>query len=179
MAMRTQPTQSPGISARVIEAMTLSPLSFRKRYISSYETPSPSSSPVPSMTLPSRKRYRGTFEPIEDNEVEDTESEIEREESKEEDPGSKGKEAASKDQSVLVQQTADETATHRLPVRTTWEDLMDASLTVSSPVFTPASVEPVDEGFLAELGAEIELHGGAEGSRSLTRVEDGLSRGVG
>ncbi|GJW53678.1 hypothetical protein Tco_0097763 [Tanacetum coccineum] len=35
-----------------------------------------------------------------------------------------------------------------------------ASLTVLSPVAIPASVEPVDEGFLAELGAEIELHGG-------------------
>ncbi|GJT98215.1 hypothetical protein Tco_1093733 [Tanacetum coccineum] len=43
--------------------MTLSPPSFRKRYRSSYETPS-SSSPVSSPTLPSRKRYRGTYELI-------------------------------------------------------------------------------------------------------------------
>ncbi|GJR87333.1 hypothetical protein Tco_0211344 [Tanacetum coccineum] len=48
MAMRTQPTMSLGFSARVTEAMTLSPLSFRKRYGSSYETPSSSASPTSS-----------------------------------------------------------------------------------------------------------------------------------
>ncbi|GJW84493.1 hypothetical protein Tco_0157638 [Tanacetum coccineum] len=104
MAMRTQATLSPGISARVIEVMTLSPLSFCKRYISSYETPSPSSSPVPSMTLPLWKRYRGTSEPIKDSKVEDTESETKREESEEEDPSSESKEAASKDQQQHVVQ---------------------------------------------------------------------------
>nr|GEV43206.1 hypothetical protein [Tanacetum cinerariifolium] len=45
MVVRTQPNLSPGISARVIEAMTLSPSSFRKR-------------------------YRGTSEPIVDTETE-------------------------------------------------------------------------------------------------------------
>ncbi|GJW31726.1 hypothetical protein Tco_0051758 [Tanacetum coccineum] len=58
MAMRTQPTLSPGMSFRIAEATALSPSSFRKRYRSSYETPSPSS----SLTLPIRKRYRGTSE---------------------------------------------------------------------------------------------------------------------
>ncbi|GKD18195.1 hypothetical protein Tco_1207353 [Tanacetum coccineum] len=48
------------MSARIAEAATLSLSSFRKRYRSSYETPSPSSSP----TLPVRKRYRGTSELI-------------------------------------------------------------------------------------------------------------------
>ncbi|GJR28599.1 hypothetical protein Tco_1104831 [Tanacetum coccineum] len=57
MAMRTQPTLSPGISAKVIEAMALSPPSFHKRYRSSYETPSSSASPASSPTLPIRKRY--------------------------------------------------------------------------------------------------------------------------
>ncbi|GKB33169.1 hypothetical protein Tco_0872570 [Tanacetum coccineum] len=147
--------------------MTLSPSSFRKRYTSSYETPSPSSSLVPSMTLPSWNRYRGTSEPIKDNKVEDTKSETEREESEDKDPGSE------------IQQIVDETVTRRLPVHTTWEDFIDASLTVPSPVAIPASIEQVDKGFLAELGAEIELHGGAEGLRSRTREEDGPSRGVG
>ncbi|GJR98319.1 furry homolog-like protein, partial [Tanacetum coccineum] len=36
IAVRTEPTLSPGFSARLIEAMTLSPSSFRKRYISCY-----------------------------------------------------------------------------------------------------------------------------------------------
>ncbi|GKE60768.1 hypothetical protein Tco_1511135 [Tanacetum coccineum] len=48
------------MSARIAEAGSLSPSSFRKRYRSSYEIPSPSSSP----TLLVRKRYRGTSELI-------------------------------------------------------------------------------------------------------------------
>ncbi|GKB48010.1 hypothetical protein Tco_0898763 [Tanacetum coccineum] len=66
MAMRTQPTLSPGMLARISEAAALSPSSFRKRYRSSYETPSPSS----SLNLPVQKRYRGTFELILDTDSE-------------------------------------------------------------------------------------------------------------
>ncbi|GKE59296.1 hypothetical protein Tco_1498481, partial [Tanacetum coccineum] len=44
MVVRTQPTLSPGYSAKLTEEMALSPPSFRKRYRSSYETPSSSSS---------------------------------------------------------------------------------------------------------------------------------------
>ncbi|GKG43661.1 hypothetical protein Tco_0482754, partial [Tanacetum coccineum] len=57
-AVHTQPTLSPGLSARVTEAMTLSPPSFRKRYGSSYETPSSSASPASSLTFPLRKTYQ-------------------------------------------------------------------------------------------------------------------------
>ncbi|GJV10242.1 hypothetical protein Tco_1351783 [Tanacetum coccineum] len=42
MTMCAQPVMSPGHSARVTEAMALSDSAFRKRYRSSYETPSPS-----------------------------------------------------------------------------------------------------------------------------------------
>ncbi|GJZ56879.1 hypothetical protein Tco_0612373 [Tanacetum coccineum] len=59
MAVRTQPTLSPGMSARIANAAALSPSYFHKRYRSSYETSS-SSSP----TLPVQKRYRGTSELI-------------------------------------------------------------------------------------------------------------------
>ncbi|GKE51509.1 hypothetical protein Tco_1486665, partial [Tanacetum coccineum] len=45
---------------RVAKAMNLLDSAFRKRYRSSYETPSPS----PFLTLPVRKRYRGTSELI-------------------------------------------------------------------------------------------------------------------
>ncbi|GJU41138.1 hypothetical protein Tco_1194095, partial [Tanacetum coccineum] len=60
VTVRVQPAMSPGLSARVPHAMALSYSAFRKRYRSSYETPSPS----PSSTLPIRKRYRGTSELI-------------------------------------------------------------------------------------------------------------------
>nr|GEX08553.1 hypothetical protein [Tanacetum cinerariifolium] len=66
MTMRAQPAMSPVHSARLAEAMTLSDSAFCKRYRSSYETPSSSSSP----TLLVRKRYRGTYELILDNDSE-------------------------------------------------------------------------------------------------------------
>ncbi|GJZ44605.1 retrotransposon ORF1 [Tanacetum coccineum] len=67
MTVHAQPAMPLGLSARVIEAMTLSDSAFRKRYRSSYETPSPS----PSPTLLARKRYRGTSELILDTKTED------------------------------------------------------------------------------------------------------------
>ncbi|GJW77083.1 hypothetical protein Tco_0138765 [Tanacetum coccineum] len=59
MVVRTQPTLSPGMSACIAEAAALSLSSFRKRYRSSYKTSS-----LSSLTLPRRKRYRGTSELI-------------------------------------------------------------------------------------------------------------------
>ncbi|GJU77885.1 hypothetical protein Tco_1274955 [Tanacetum coccineum] len=143
MAVRTQPAMSPGLSARVTEAMTLSSLSFRKRYRSSYETPSSSASPAPSLTLHIRKRYR-----------------------EDEGPDSEGKEASPKGHqrqaaSVEVttanrplgyvpdQQVADETPTPRIPVHTTWIDPEDGTVYLDietdplsrAPVKTPASPE--------------------------------------
>ncbi|GKF75717.1 hypothetical protein Tco_0225161, partial [Tanacetum coccineum] len=56
----------PGLSARIAEAADLSTSFFRKRYRSSYETSSSSSSP----TLLGRKRYRGTSELILDTDSE-------------------------------------------------------------------------------------------------------------
>nr|GEY12748.1 hypothetical protein [Tanacetum cinerariifolium] len=52
MVVRTQPTLSSGMSARIAEATALSPSSFHKRYRSSYVTSSSSSPPA----LPIRKR---------------------------------------------------------------------------------------------------------------------------
>nr|GEV63710.1 retrovirus-related Pol polyprotein from transposon TNT 1-94 [Tanacetum cinerariifolium] len=78
MVVRIQPTLSPDYSAKLTEAMELSPPSFRKRYKSSYKTPSSSSSsPSSSPTLPSRKRYRGTSDLIADTKTESNESEDE------------------------------------------------------------------------------------------------------
>ncbi|GKG40574.1 hypothetical protein Tco_0467351, partial [Tanacetum coccineum] len=60
------PTLSPDYSAKLTEAIALSPSSFRKRYRSSYEAPLSSSSLASSPTLPLQKRYRGTSKPIPD-----------------------------------------------------------------------------------------------------------------
>ncbi|GJR27166.1 hypothetical protein Tco_1103398 [Tanacetum coccineum] len=72
MAVRTQPTLSPSMSARIIEAGALSLSSFHKKYRSSYETSSSSlsSSSSSSPTLPVWKRYRGTSEIILDTDRE-------------------------------------------------------------------------------------------------------------
>ncbi|GKC02349.1 hypothetical protein Tco_0993959, partial [Tanacetum coccineum] len=67
MTVRAQPVMSPGHLAKVTEDMALSNSAFHKRYRSSYETPSPSS------TLPVRKRYRGTSESILDTDSEEDE----------------------------------------------------------------------------------------------------------
>nr|GEU69099.1 hypothetical protein [Tanacetum cinerariifolium] len=98
MAVRTQPTLSSGMSARIAEAAALSPFLFHKRYRSFYETPSPSLSP----TLPIRKRYRGTSELIEDTEDESLDSDTDREGSEDEGPGLEEEEAASEGQQQAV-----------------------------------------------------------------------------
>ncbi|GJT71112.1 hypothetical protein Tco_1030398 [Tanacetum coccineum] len=53
MAVRVQPVLSPGYSAHIAEATSMSDVAFHKRFRSSYE-----SSPSPSPTLLVRKRYR-------------------------------------------------------------------------------------------------------------------------
>ncbi|GJU02688.1 hypothetical protein Tco_1113026 [Tanacetum coccineum] len=84
MVVRTQPTLSLGMSARIAEAAALSSSSFRKRYRSSYEMPSPSS----SLTLPIRKRYQGTSELVEDTEYESLDLDTEGEGSEDGGPSS-------------------------------------------------------------------------------------------
>nr|GFD17829.1 hypothetical protein [Tanacetum cinerariifolium] len=71
-AVRTQPTLSSGMSARIAEAAALFLSYFRKTYRSSYETSSSS-----SLSLPIRKRYRGTFELILDTNDESSSSDDE------------------------------------------------------------------------------------------------------
>ncbi|GJU82738.1 hypothetical protein Tco_1285103 [Tanacetum coccineum] len=168
MAVHTQPTLSLSISARVTEAMALSPSSFRKRYISSYETPSSLASPASSPTLPIRKRHWGTFEPILYTETEGDESEAEgtgskSEESKEKGPGSESEEAAFEEQqqqslaegppstfevgqssrNVPDWQTTDEITTPRLPVHATWEDLVDGTVYTDIECVMPPVRAPV------------------------------------
>ncbi|GKC89615.1 hypothetical protein Tco_1150264, partial [Tanacetum coccineum] len=159
------------MSARIAEAAALSPSSFRKRYRSSYETPSPSS----SLTLPIRKRYQGTSELVEDTEDESSDSDTEREGLEDEGPGSEDEGPGSEEeeeeatpegqqQAVLVMDTAadeplglgyralrrQETPTPRPRVRATWVDPVDGIVytdilvdvpPVRVPVQTPPSPE--------------------------------------
>ncbi|GKC83147.1 hypothetical protein Tco_1138864, partial [Tanacetum coccineum] len=67
MAVCVPPAMSPGLSASMAEVAVMSESAFRKRFMSSYES-SPSSSPP---DLPLQKRYRGTSELVEDDDVED------------------------------------------------------------------------------------------------------------
>nr|GEV62188.1 reverse transcriptase domain-containing protein [Tanacetum cinerariifolium] len=188
MAVRTQPTLSLGISARVTEAMALSPSSFCKRYRSSYETLSSSGSSALSLTLPIQNRYQGTSKPILDTKTKEDESEaegtgLESEESKDEGPGSKSEDVASKEQlptrlawvdpkdgTVYIDIEFDAPPV-RAPVHTPaspeWSSgyllFLPPSLTVPSPVASPvttlAATTEVDEGEFLDVGAQLELHG--------------------
>nr|GFA17249.1 hypothetical protein [Tanacetum cinerariifolium] len=103
MAVHTQPTLSSGMSARIAEATALSLSSFRKRYRSSYETSSPSS----SSTLSVRKRYRCTSELIFDTDSEG--DELGEEDTKEDKEDKKEEEEAvlkGQQHAILVVETA-------------------------------------------------------------------------
>nr|GEZ24129.1 hypothetical protein [Tanacetum cinerariifolium] len=64
MVVRTRPTLSPGMLARIAKATALSLSSLRKRYRSSYKTPSPSS----SLTLPIQRCTRDDCPSLEEAE---------------------------------------------------------------------------------------------------------------
>nr|GEW60445.1 hypothetical protein [Tanacetum cinerariifolium] len=70
MAVRVPFAMSPGLSTCIAEVAAISDLAFRKRFRSSYET-LPLLSPP---DLPSRKRYWGTYELVEDDDEEVEES---------------------------------------------------------------------------------------------------------
>ncbi|GJZ68337.1 hypothetical protein Tco_0631577, partial [Tanacetum coccineum] len=134
MVVRTQPAMSPGLSARVTEAMALSPSLFRKRHIPSYETPS-SSSLALSQTLLVQKRYRGTSKLVDDTKIEVEELE--------------------QQQAALVEVTTMDRplglgygAARRRALKLA-EEIAPTSLTVpspiASPVTTPAATIAVDE----------------------------------
>nr|GEV05490.1 hypothetical protein [Tanacetum cinerariifolium] len=186
MAMHTQPAMSPGLSAKVTEVMTLSPSSFRKRYRSSYETPSPLSSP----TLPIRKRYRGTSKLVKDTKDESSDLDTTREGLEDEGPGSEDEGPSSEEEeatpdgqqqtvpvmdtvadeplgSVLEQQRAEETLALRSTIRATWSSgslqVSPSSQTVPTlvalPATTPTTTIAVDDGEFLEVGAQLKLHG--------------------
>ncbi|GJV76355.1 hypothetical protein Tco_1507939 [Tanacetum coccineum] len=135
-------------------------------YRSSYENPSSSASPASSLTLPIQKRYQGTFELIlytktEGDELEAKGTGSESEESEDESadeplglgygaarrralelvdgPAPSTFEVGQSSKTVPDQQTGNEITTLRLLVCATWEDPVDASLTIPSPVALPVT----------------------------------------
>ncbi|GKE45800.1 hypothetical protein Tco_1473084, partial [Tanacetum coccineum] len=101
-------------------AAALSHSSFRKRYRSSYETPSPLS----SLTLPIRKRYQGTSNLVEDTKDESSDSDTEREGSEDECPSSEDEGHGSEDEGpgLEEEEAAPEGQQQALPVVDTATD---------------------------------------------------------
>ncbi|GKE34258.1 hypothetical protein Tco_1453580, partial [Tanacetum coccineum] len=104
MAMHVPPSMSSGLSASMEEVTAMSKSVFRKRFRSSYESLSSSSPP----DLPSWKRYRGTFELVEDDEEEDEEieesldSDSVNEDAEDEGPTAKDEDPAAKDEGLAA-----------------------------------------------------------------------------
>ncbi|GKE76028.1 hypothetical protein Tco_1542148 [Tanacetum coccineum] len=108
MAVRIPPAMSSGLSANMAGMASMYEFVHRKRFRSSYES-SPSVSPP---DLPSRKRYRGTSELIEDSEEDDDEKDEEIEESinsdsvcedaEDEGPTTEDKDPATEDEGLTV-----------------------------------------------------------------------------
>ncbi|GKB74934.1 hypothetical protein Tco_0936346 [Tanacetum coccineum] len=128
-----------------------------RAYISSYETPSSSSSP----TLPSRKRYRGTYEIIADTKSESDESEDEVED----EPLGLGHRVARRRAFERAGDTVPSTyETLPSPVGTPtspewFQESPPVSPIIPSPVATLAPAASLDDGDLLEIGAQLELHG--------------------
>ncbi|GJT73416.1 hypothetical protein Tco_1032702 [Tanacetum coccineum] len=97
MAVHTQPTLSPGMSAQIAEAAALSLSSFRKKYRSSFETPSPLS----SLTLSGSEDESSDSNDKREGQVLDDEGQGLDDEEEEEEAALKGQQ-----QAVLVVDTA-------------------------------------------------------------------------
>ncbi|GJR50212.1 APOBEC/CMP deaminase [Tanacetum coccineum] len=162
MAVRVPPAMSPGLSASIAEVAAMSDSAFCKRFRSSYES-LPSSSPPPK--LPSRKRYRGTSELVEDDDEEEKDDEEEEdeeiEESSDSDSESEDKGPTTNDEdpvagdeglaagdegprsgSVPESERPERVSALRQPTLTTWIDLEDGIAYIDVPAY-PLPTPPV------------------------------------
>ncbi|GKE36306.1 hypothetical protein Tco_1459711, partial [Tanacetum coccineum] len=104
MAVRVSPAMLPGLSASIAKVASMFDLAFCKRFRSSYES-SPLRSPP---DLPSRKRYQGTSELVDDDEEEDKEieesldSDSESEDAEDEGPTAEDEDPAAGDDSLAA-----------------------------------------------------------------------------
>ncbi|GKB98441.1 hypothetical protein Tco_0984578 [Tanacetum coccineum] len=103
MAMHVPPVMSSGLSASMEEVTAMSKSAFRKRFRSSYGN-------LPSLSppgLPSRKRYQGTFELVEDDEEdeeikESLDSDSVSEDAMDEGPTAEDKDPAARDEGLAA-----------------------------------------------------------------------------
>ncbi|GJS19054.1 hypothetical protein Tco_0413526 [Tanacetum coccineum] len=137
-----QPAMSPGLSARVTKAMTLSDSAFHTK------------------TKDNESEAEGAGSGSVESEDEGPGSEGE-----EAAPDGKQQQAASVEVTPIYrplvpdQQLADGTPTPRVPVHTTWIDPEDVVPTpVASLVTTPTATIAVDKDEFLEVGAQLELH---------------------
>ncbi|GKD86896.1 hypothetical protein Tco_1358050, partial [Tanacetum coccineum] len=148
---------------------------------SSYES-SPSSSPL---DLPTRKRYRGTFELVEDDEdmEESSDSDSVSEDAEDEGPTIEDEDLTARDVGLAARDEgpgmgvkslglggdedtlpSPEWSSGSLPISPTPSIVPSPisspmiPLTISSPIASPATAET--EGFLTELGAQVQMQGG-------------------
>ncbi|GJY91714.1 hypothetical protein Tco_0507496 [Tanacetum coccineum] len=153
MVVRTQPALSPGLSARVTEAMALSPSSFPDTKTESDES-----------------EDEGTNSESREAASEDQQQQaVQAKDIAEDEPLGLGYGAAKRRalglaegtmpstyevkrsfRSTPDQQIANETPIPRLPIHTIWEDPKD--------VASPVPVAAVDEDDFLEIGAQLELH---------------------
>ncbi|GKC97961.1 hypothetical protein Tco_1168236 [Tanacetum coccineum] len=156
MAVRVPHAMSSSLSVDMVEVAAMSESAFRKRFRSSYES-FPSVSPP---DLPSRKRYRGTSELVEDSEEEDYEVEG---------PGmdDRGHSVESDGLGLEEEEDVPRGQQQAAPVIGTTTDPEDGMICIDIPDYpppappvqtpplpaTPAAVET--EGFLTELGAQV------------------------
>nr|GEW16515.1 hypothetical protein [Tanacetum cinerariifolium] len=102
MAVRVLPAMSPGLSTGIAKVAAMFDLAFRKRFRSSYDS-------LPLLTLPVRKRYRGTSKLIlgtdneKDEEVdESSDSDSESEDVEEKGPTAEHEDPAAEDEGLAV-----------------------------------------------------------------------------
>ncbi|GJS87959.1 hypothetical protein Tco_0770595 [Tanacetum coccineum] len=166
MAVRVPPAMSPGLSTSMAEVVVMFESAFRKRFRSSYESSSSSSPP----DLPLQKRYRGTFELVEDDDEEDTDieeslhsdsvSEDEGPTAEDEDPASgtrfllRGTRALGRRRRLYLRVSRDgsgsapeserpkRVSASKHPTLTTWTDSKDGMVYIDVPAY-PSPAPPI------------------------------------
>nr|GEX33153.1 putative reverse transcriptase domain-containing protein [Tanacetum cinerariifolium] len=145
LSVRTQPTMSPGHSARMAEAMALSDLAFCKSYRSYYEIPSPSPSLSSTLTLPMQKRYRERESQGLDDEGhglgdEDHGLDDESQGLKDEGLHLEEEEVVPEGKQQAVRVGAERVSAFRQPTLDTWVDPEDGKVHTDIPAYVPLAV---------------------------------------
>ncbi|GJT71211.1 hypothetical protein Tco_1030497 [Tanacetum coccineum] len=168
MAVRIPPAMSSGLSTSMAEVAAMSEFAFRKRFRSFYES-SPPSSPL---DLLSRKHYRGTSELVEDDEEieKSLDSDSVTEDAEDEGPTAEDEDPAAGDEGLPAEDEGPGMGVESCGSDDKSRGLDDEGHSVESDGLglreeeeaiaeaTPATAET--EGFLTELGAQVEMQRG-------------------